>query len=111
MEELNEEAVAFDTDIDQELEEAWRTKWPDHLWNTNHDGVPPFSEVLTNEAKQHYISQGIHPDQLEWNDILAEELDNSRYDSEESKEELYEDAEKLEFMREITGNPFWPESG
>ena len=104
MEKLNE---FRETELD-ELEEAWRTKNPNRLWNMNHNGAPPFSEVFTEEAKQHYISQGVHPDDLNWDDILAEDLDDSRFDPNEDGEDLSD--EVIDFMRETSGNPFWPKS-
>ena len=107
MKQLNE---FRETELD-ELEEAWRTKHPNRLWNTNRDGAPPFSEVMTEEAKQHYIERGVHPDDLEWDwrKIPSEFLDESRLDPNEDGEDL--DDETIEFMRETSGNPFWPESG
>ena len=61
MDELNEEAVAYaeDVDLEEALVEAWRSKYPDHIWNLDRDGVPPLEEFVTEEAKQYFIRERI----------------------------------------------------
>ena len=51
-----------------ELQEAWRTKHPGRLWYLS-DGAPPMEEVLLESAKQHFMEQGLFPEEVHFNDL------------------------------------------
>ena len=81
MKRLNEE-VAVDIDEVQlaELEEAWRTKDPGHMWLTDRDGPPPLNEILTNDAKQEYINEGMYPEEVNLWELTVDDVNWDRFD-------------------------------
>lgn len=83
MNKLNEETMTIDTDT--ELEEAWRTKKPGKIWNIDNDGVPPWSEILTEEAKHRFMEQGMFPEDVTHADVEYDDWRHDKWDPDEGK--------------------------
>ena len=63
MEQLNEYAMR------NELEEAWKCRYPDKIWYLGQVRCRedlPLSEIVTEEARQRFIDQGLFPEEVTW---------------------------------------------